>query len=226
MKVTTDACALGAWVPLEPCHRILDIGTGTGVLALFAAQRAADAKIDAVELDPVAAEQARRNVDASPYRDRIKVYTTDIATFTPAYRYDRLICNPPFFQDSTLNTCSRLSQARHNITLSLPALLAACSRLLQPTGSAFLLLPAEEALQAIERLPTVDLYLRHKLALQSQPGDTPHRLILGLSPSEGDITDAALTLYRAHPVHTREAGQLFYPFYTRLRCEDPRFERE
>ncbi|WP_432698541.1 tRNA1(Val) (adenine(37)-N6)-methyltransferase [Marinobacterium sp. YM272] len=224
MKVTTDACALAAWAPLASCGRILDIGTGSGVLALFLAQRAPQAQVDAVELNPEAAEQARRNFDTSPYAERLSLYTSDITAFQPQHRYDGIICNPPFFQDATHNSCHSRAQARHNVSLELPALLEAIARLLAAAGTAFILLPVPEALRVISLLDSLGLYLRHQLSLISQPGDAPHRLILGISPDKGQVIEETLTLYCKHPVHSTAAGELFHPFYTRLRCEDPRFE--
>ncbi|KEA65736.1 tRNA (adenine37-N(6))-methyltransferase TrmN6 [Marinobacterium lacunae] len=112
MKVTTDACTLGAWAPIESARTILDIGTGSGLLALFAAQRAPNATVDAIELDTESALQARSNFNLSPFNDRLTLIEGDITTFTTGKTYDAILCNPPFFSDSTLNDCSRLSQAR------------------------------------------------------------------------------------------------------------------
>lgn len=224
MKVTTDACVLGAWAPVEAARHVLDIGTGSGLLSLFIAQRAPQAIIDAVEIDPQSAAQAERNFAASPFSDRLNIHCTDILHFTSPKRYDLLLSNPPFFDGSTPNACTRLSQARHTLSLPLAAMLDAIARLLSPTGRAFLLLDTAQAERAVEQLSTHRLYMRYQLDLSSQPGDRPHRTILGLSPQAGETVTKELMLYRAHPIHTREAGQLFYPFYTRLRCEDPTYE--
>ncbi|GGC00999.1 tRNA1(Val) (adenine(37)-N6)-methyltransferase [Marinobacterium zhoushanense] len=225
MKVTTDACALGAWAPVEQARRILDIGTGSGLLALFAAQRATQAQVDAIELEPQAAAQAKANFDASPFSTRLQLFEGDILTFEPTQGYDAILCNPPFFSDSTLNSCERLRQARHDTQLSLTALLAAVRRLLLPAGRAYLLLPTDAALQLTPSLAQHGLQLRSRLHLISQPGDTPHRCILGLSPAAGELREDSLTLYSAHPIHSREAGRLFYDYYTRLRCEAVEYTR-
>jgi len=223
MKVTTDACVLAAWAPVEGARRILDIGTGSGLLALFAAQRAPEAQVDAIELDPLAAAQARSNFDNSPFASRLTLIEGDILEFRSDggcdEGYDAILCNPPFFSESTRNSCERLSQARHDTRLSLNALLGATRRLLQPQGHAYLLLPVDGATQLESELDQHGLYLRRQLSLTSQPGDAPHRRVLGLSPEPGELHEESLTLYTTHPVHSREAGRLFHPFYTRLKCE-------
>lgn len=225
MKVTTDACALGAWAPVTESKRILDIGTGSGLLALFAAQRAPDARIDAIELDPEAARQAERNFESSPFASRLTLIEGDITQYRPPHDYDTILCNPPFFSHSTRNSCKRLSQARHDTHLSLDTLLAAVHRLLAPKGHAYLLLPMESAAYVEMKLPAYDLHLTGTLLLISQLGDTPHRRVLKLSPEPGEYQESSLTLYTAHPIHSREAGRLFHPFYTRLRCEADEYSR-
>jgi tRNA1Val (adenine37-N6)-methyltransferase len=224
MKVTTDACALAAWVPLEHARRILDIGTGTGVLALFAAQRATQAQVDAIEFEPQAARQAAANFAASPFAERLQLIEGDVRRYRTC-RYDTILCNPPFFSGSTVNRCDRLASARHDLSLSLTDLLAAIAALLAANGCAWLLLPVDSAQRAEAACAQFGLHLRERRALISQPGDAPHRLILGLSPEPGPLLEASLTLYREHPIHSADAGALFYPFYTRLRCEAPEWTR-
>lgn len=235
MKVTTDACVLGAWTPLGAARRILDIGTGSGLLALFAAQRSAaphtDTQIDAVEFDTAAAQQAYRNFTASPWVDRLHIHHTDIRQFQPDQPYDCILCNPPFFTDSTHNSCTRLAAARHDTSLPLPDLLHSIARLLADDGHAFVLLPSNTEARALQQAPEHGLRLSHRLAIRSSAADPAHRIILGLTPATqaaaGDqtalppVTEEILTLYTEHPIHTAAAGRLFAPFYQRLRCEDP-----
>lgn len=147
MKVTTDACALGAWVPLAGAERILDIGTGCGLLALFAAQRVPEARILGIELDPGAAAQAAANFAASPFADRLQLIEGDVRHYQDA-PHDAILCNPPFFSGSTPNRCARLASARHDLNLSLAALLGAIARLLSERGTAWLLLPVDTAQHA------------------------------------------------------------------------------
>lgn len=140
MKVGTDGVLLGAWFPIQPGCLVLDIGTGTGLLALMAAQRGAG-RVTAVEIDRDAAKQACLNVSNSPWADRIDVQCMDIADFTGEYKFDRIVCNPPFFRDSLRSPDSGRNTARHNDTLSYETLSACSVRLLADDGILCLVLP-------------------------------------------------------------------------------------
>ncbi|MDQ3290701.1 MAG: methyltransferase, partial [Bacteroidota bacterium] len=114
MKVCTDSCLFGAYVAVEKAASILDIGTGTGLLSLMAAQRST-AKITAVELDVAAAEQAAQNFSASPWADRLYLYTGSLQDFenTSTENYDVIISNPPFYQASQISPNTARNRAMH-----------------------------------------------------------------------------------------------------------------
>src|SRR6478609_1594941 len=119
MKVGTDAVLLGAWVEVEKATRILDIGTGSAVIALMLAQRTSEnTRIDALEPDREASEQAQANVLASPWNNRIIVHQTTLQEFHPSNNYDLVVSNPPYFVDSYLPPNANRKLARHNATLS------------------------------------------------------------------------------------------------------------
>lgn len=111
MKVGTDGVLLGAWA--EGGQHILDIGTGTGVIALMMAQRFPSADIDAIEVDDDAAEQAADNVEQSPFASRIAVTHTAFQDFLPSAPYDSIVCNPPYFLNSMKAPEASRSLARH-----------------------------------------------------------------------------------------------------------------
>ncbi|MEZ0540914.1 tRNA1(Val) (adenine(37)-N6)-methyltransferase [Fibrella arboris] len=151
MKVCTDACVLGAWADVAG-ERLLDIGTGTGLLALMAAQRNPDARIDAVELDEVAAGQAAENVAASPFAKQVRVWHTPIQTYltgeannVPEPVYDCMLTNPPFYTNSLRSPDKAVNRALHTDDLPFAELLTAVRRLLRPTGTWWVLLPPPES---------------------------------------------------------------------------------
>ena len=123
MKVGTDGVLLGAWASTERCQRILDVGTGTGLIALMLAQRST-ASLDAIDIDLDACLQARENIAKSPFANRIQVYQTSLSEYMPDenIKYDLIVSNPPYFIDSLKCPDTKRNLARHTDTLSLPDL--------------------------------------------------------------------------------------------------------
>jgi tRNA1Val (adenine37-N6)-methyltransferase len=145
MKVCTDACVFGAWAGTLGAKRILDIGTGTGLLSLMAAQRNPRAQIDAVEIDADAAAQAQENARDSPFGERIDVFQTPVQDFIPPQRYNSILINPPFFQSDLRSPDARINQAHHAESLTFSELLTALARLLEAEGTWHVLLPPDES---------------------------------------------------------------------------------
>ncbi len=144
MKVTTDACILGAYIKVQNNEeRILDIGAGTGLLALMLAQATNNVFIDAIEINPDAARQAAENILGSPWSERIKVLNCDIRSYRPPFHYDAIITNPPFFNDSLLSGIAEQDSARHTISLSFAELLQSIAALLGAGGCWWVILPAD-----------------------------------------------------------------------------------
>lgn len=145
MKVGTDGVLLGAWANLNNALKILDVGTGTGLIAIMIAQRS-DAMIDAVEIDENACNQAKENVNNSPWRDRIRVYHDTIQHFADiaSSRYDVVVSNPPYFRNSLKSPLKPRSYARHDEQLNDESLLFNAARILTPNGRLSVILPAIE----------------------------------------------------------------------------------
>ena len=144
MKVGTDGVLLGAWAECESAKRILDIGTGTGVIALQMAQRNPTAQVQAVEIDETAARRARANFDNSPWAERLQVTQTAVQEFEPTEKFDLIISNPPYFVDSLLPPDAKRSTARHTHDLTFEELDKAVCRLLAENGKFALILPVTE----------------------------------------------------------------------------------
>ena len=145
MKVTTDACIQAAWTPIElHVKRALDIGAGTGLLSLMLAQRSKNLKIDAIEMDSASAKQAKKNVEQSQWSDQIRVVEGDINYFVVADKYDLIVCNPPFFNNSLQSENRPRTMARHTTTLTYTDLITAIELQLKPEAYASILLPSAE----------------------------------------------------------------------------------
>ena len=144
MKVGTDGVLLGAWADCEGAERILDIGTGTGVIALQMAQRNSQAQICAVEINEAAAKRARANFDLSPWAERLTVEQTAVQEFASAEKFDLIVSNPPYFVDSLLPPDAKRSTARHTHDLTFEELDSAVCRLLADNGRFALILPITE----------------------------------------------------------------------------------
>lgn len=146
MKVGTDGTLIGAWFSTTCTNaNILDIGTGTGLIAIMAAQRFSTAQIIGIDIDSDCISQAEENVAASPWSDRIEVVNKPLQEFNSSEGFDAIVSNPPYFVDSLLSPDEKRTTARHTNTLSFSDLSSNVVRLLKPCGTFSLILPPPEA---------------------------------------------------------------------------------
>ncbi len=224
MKVCTDACVLGAWASAErlqlpPNPRILDIGTGTSLLTLMAAQNHPTAQLDAVEIEPNAFGQATENVKNSPFANRIQVYETAIQEFRPSHSYDLILTNPPFFTNHLRSPNAATNRALHTDTLSFPHLVVAVDRLLKPYGQWWVLLPPYETSQLDQLAATLGLHPFERLLLRHNARKAPLRHITGYSRQPQLLQTNILTIYEpdgrnpTREQYTDAFRQLLRPFY-------------
>lgn len=143
MKVTTDACLFGAWVAEEniTSKKVLDIGTGTGLLSLMYAQKNPMSKIDAMDIDEDACKQAKENAAASPFTERINIIHDDVKRFSFPQKYDCIISNPPFYEKEIKSNSERKNIARHQSGLVFQELLDVIKANLSSSGTFYVLLP-------------------------------------------------------------------------------------
>lgn len=221
-KVSTDACLLGAAADLAGATRVLDIGTGTGLLALMAAQRALEAQIEAVELDPDAAAQAAANVAASPWPGRIRVHSQSLADYavTQPAPFSHLLCNPPFFQRSLLPPETTRAAARHAgaASLTFAEIVAFAAHFLAPLGRLAVLLPPPEMTQFEHEAKSVGLTVRSRLAVRHRPGGRLTRCIqeFGRGAAEPVLERELLVEALDGTGYSEEFRRLLAPFYLHL----------
>lgn len=207
MPVSTDGVLLGAWAHLHNTHRLLDIGTGTGLLALMCAQRKPQAQITAIDIDPHAIQAAQYNVNQSEWASRIQLLMGDILTLPFAEQFDTIICNPPYFNTGKSAQQQQRAIARHTATLSHSALLQRCTELLTPQGRAHFILPIQEGTLFIQQAELTGWYLHRLCHVQPTPNKTAHRMLIELT----------LTASECQPDHLLIRDQFGYsPEFTAL----------
>ena len=182
MKVGTDAVLLGAWANVSGVRRVLDIGTGCGVIALMLAQRTtASARIDAVEISKPDAEQAVDNVLQSPWPAKVTVSNQPVQSFFSAEKYDMIISNPPFFHNSQQPPNKQRHQARHTVALDHETLVASALRLLSDAGKFNVILPYAEGKKFIIYAQAHDLFCTRKYSFRTRIKKPIERWLLEFS---------------------------------------------
>ena len=213
MKVCTDACVLGAYADVAG-ERILDIGTGTGLLALMAAQRNPTARIDAVEVDEAAFGQATDNVTASPFAERVRVWPGRIQEFGNELIYDRILTNPPFYTNHLRSPDAAVNRALHTDELPFPELLTAVVRFLNPTGQWWVLLPPYEARKLAELAQEIGLVPVKRLSLRHHAEKPVFRVLTGFVFGGERAIDEFLNIYEPDGrTYTPEFRALLKDFY-------------
>lgn len=211
LKVGTDACMLGAWA--GGGKKILDIGTGTGIVALMMAQRFPEAEIMAIEIQPAAAKEAAFNFNRSPWSHNLQVVEHNLLTWQPDTLFDAMVCNPPYFSGGVLSGNRAKDIARHATELRIHDLLEWALSHLHPDGIFSLVFPANDS-----RLPAeafnVGLHASRCLKVASQEGTPAVRSLWEFSPRVKDFSRNELAIeYASMPVHTSEYWRLMKDFY-------------
>jgi len=197
MKVGTDGVLLGAWPLVLPKEKVLDIGTGTGLIALMLAQKESSSTVVGVEIDETAATQASENAANSPFFDRVEVVTKDIQTYSQLHiaKFDLIVSNPPFFTGGVLSDNMQRRQVRHTVKLSHNDLLRSVQLLLKPNGRFCVVLPWLEGLRFQEWAMTYQLFTTKKCVVRPRPNLAPNRLLLQFEKIEKQIEETEMSVY-------------------------------
>jgi tRNA1Val (adenine37-N6)-methyltransferase len=217
-KVGTDGVLLGACADISGAESILDIGTGTGLVAIMAAQRS-DASIVAIEPDNDSFEQAFQNVVSCKWADRIRVLRSDLATFSEEYeqKFDSILTNPPYFRDSLRNPDEKKSSARHAFSLSSDDILKGSSKMLTTEGNLQLILPYEEGTLFIAQASGYGFFCNRIIKVKPNPTGKVIRLIMKFERSKKPVHEKFLTIetgVRRH--YTEEYRELTKEFYLKF----------
>lgn len=215
MKVGTDGVLLGAWVDVSTSHHVLDIGTGTGLISLMMAQRC-NASIVGIDIDRDAVGQARENVLASPWSDRVEVCLQDVCKYRPFRLFDTIVSNPPYFIDSLKCLDEQRNTARHTDTLSAEVLVAKASEWLLPEGKFSLVIPFEQADEVMALANEVGLYPFRHTHVVTRPGLLPKRSLLEFRKVKGKCMENKLTIELERHIYTEEYTALTKDFYLKM----------
>ena len=216
--VGTDAVLLGAWVNISSARRVLDVGTGSGVLALMMAQRtehSADVSIDAVEIHAGSADRARQNFEASLWSERLKVWQMTVQELAESagYTYDLIISNPPFFSEKTQAPDETRRLGRHTATLPPLELLESVKRLLSLGGRFAVVLPVQEGRRFCELAVPCGLYWTRVAEVYGRAGKPVERLLIEFERNPYLFQREALVVYQEGQHYSTDYQELTKDFY-------------
>lgn len=182
MKVGTDGTLLGAWAQAAegPC-RVLDIGTGTGLIALMMAQRYPESRVTAIDVDADAVLQARQNVLASPFAERIRVMEANVQTFEDEEKFDSIVCNPPFFEESLVCPDPQRTKARHTVSLGYRQLMEAAFGLLKANGRFSVIIPSDCRSRLEGEAHLRGFFFSRLCSVQTTPEKPPKRYMIEIT---------------------------------------------
>jgi len=219
MKVGTDGVLLGAWADVSKAKKVLDIGTGTGLIALMMAQRLPEAEIHAVEISEESCELAKQNFSETKWSNRLKVFNSpiqDFAKFTD-HRYDLIVSNPPFFSGGTFSSNEDKNLMRHTVRLPNGDLLNAVRRLLNKSGRFLLILPYIEGLRFEEMARQYHFYVTKKTSVLPTKDKPVERLLMEFSYEEQKLVEKTLIVETdQRHVYTEEYIALTKDFYLKM----------
>jgi len=219
MKVGVDGVLLGAWADTTNAEQILDIGTGTGLIALMMAQRNSLARIDAIEVDPKAFQEAMLNIQQSPWSDRIQPEMCPFQDFAEqtSMKYDLIVSNPPFFANGIKAPLENRAQARHTDSLPLDVLISEAANLLGKNGKIAIVHPVE-SLQEIQQLAISNkLWISRICRVKPNPLKPDFRVLVELTNTECATKEENLMIeFENHFDYTPEYKELTKDFYLKF----------
>lgn len=219
MKIGTDGILLGAWTPLEKnIDAVLDIGAGTGIIALQLAQRSTTQVIDAIEIDVDAYEQCTENFENSPWNDRLFCYHASFQEFVSEMddSYDLIVSNPPFFTETYQTRDAARNKARFEDALPFEHLLIGVTHLLSENGNFTTIIPKQVEISFIKLANDLGLFLNRVCYVQGTPNTAIKRCLLQLSFEEKSLETQHLIIETERHNYTKEYITLVKDFYLKM----------
>lgn len=218
MKVGTDGVLLGAWAAIGDAKRVLDVGTGTGLIALMLAQRSGEQLlIDAIDMDNGAIAQAEQNVLQSGFAGiRCQLIPLQEYVESEVEQYDLIVSNPPYFSSSLQSPDKQRTMARHTDSLSMSDFVRCSSRLLTDNGRLCLIFPYAEKDIIVSLAEQENLHLTCSTTVFTTPTAQPKRILLEFSKVESDCKESSLIIEQARHQYSPEFTDLVKDFYLKL----------
>lgn len=219
MKVGTDSVLFGSWIEPGNAIRILDIGTGTGILALMLAQKST-AMIHGVDIDQHAFEQSNENFKISPWFNQLQSIHTSIQQFaekTPEAHYDLIVSNPPYFQQASKPSEESRLNARHSDSLSFDALISGVKKLLHPAGRFCIILPCKEGMEFMDKANRHGLFCRELVRVKTKTDRHEKRLIMEFTFSIKPLNEREIIIQNEDGSFTEDYIELTKEYYIQLR---------
>jgi tRNA1Val (adenine37-N6)-methyltransferase len=216
MKVGTDGALLGAWAGEGNPRSILDIGTGTGIAALMLAQRFPLALVNGIEIDDEAIKDAQKNFAEAPFADRMLLHHVALQEFSSNQKFDLIVCNPPYFENSLRSASVQRDRARHNESLGLDELFQKATTLLHEEGTFELVVPFDSS-DRIEKLSVQNgFFVQHRCDVSSWENEAPVRTLWRLGFREKSMERISFFLYVEHLVPSDAFRALAKAFYLKF----------
>jgi tRNA1Val (adenine37-N6)-methyltransferase len=215
MKVGTDGVLIGAWSEIGDAKSILDVGAGSGLVSLMLAQRS-DAHITGIELDDSAANQAIENILVSPWSHRVSIICGDFLLHHTDLRFDLIVSNPPFFEQSLLPPDAKRTNARHTETLNYETLLQKSVELLAPNGRISLIVPADKEFYINNLAKKINLHPSRICYVLPKLDSLPKRLLIEFSFVERPVQTSQLIIETSRHHYSEEYIALTKDFYLKM----------
>lgn len=214
MKVGTDGVLLGAWTDVGTgVRRILDVGTGSGLIAIMLAQKC-EADIWGVDVDADAVLQAAGNGERTPWSSRLHFLQSDVLEYSPQNGFDLIVCNPPYFENSLRSSDRKRNTARHSENLPFDLLIGKVHDLLEPDGLFNVVLPAQAAEDFAQEAWERGLNLYKKCVVYTKPSAPAKRTLLSLKKGQADYPETIpIYIYGSDGAYTEEYRKLTENYY-------------
>ena len=216
MKVGTDGCLLGGWFDCSRSKNILDVGCGSGLIAIMAAQRC-NAQITGIEIDGNAAIQATENVNNSPWSERIEIINCDFLEYNTDKKFDTIVCNPPFFVNSLKCDKSSRTLARHSDSLNNSKFFAKCAEISTPALAVSKIIPCDIIEEWLSAAKENDFYASRITYIKTTPKKEPKRVLIEfVRNNETKTIESTLIFEKERGEYSEDVKNILRDFYLKI----------